>query len=100
MLVLVIACIGQEEAIYEKYWKMVNGLKFKNLLPGEDGFLSDDPPAPDCLQRAAEGEDPPVALPQLHRRLTQVLQPDAVPPPVHVVLEILNILETLIVDLN
>ncbi len=66
------------------------------MLPGEDGLLSDDPPAPDCLQRAAEREDPPVALPQLNRRLTQVLQPDAVPPPVHVILEILNIRDSLL----
>ena len=46
------------------------------------------------LQGPRQGEDPPVALPQLHSGLSQILQPDAVPPPVHVVLLILPVTRT------
>ena len=53
--------------------------------------LTHHSPASHSLQGPGQREDPPVALPQLHRGLTQVLQPDAISPPVHVVLLILPV---------
>ena len=50
--------------------------------------------APHRLQGPRQGEDPPVALPQLHSGLAKILQPNAVPPPVHVVLLILPVTRT------
>lgn len=53
-------------------------------VAGQHGLLADHAAAAHGLQRAAQREDAPVSLAQLHRLRAQVLQPDAVAPLHHI----------------